>query len=108
MTVVNVDTGVSKDFFTNPDGICKDDVASPLSVLRSRRPQTHLEASCGRSGRPRKLLLDTSAGRRINAQAVRMFVSDESDSGIVPMNRSNKVAVDGAPPGYCTTIERIR
>src|SRR5258705_2825196 len=45
--------------------------ASSGSVLRSRRPQTRLEASCTRTGRPRRRLLLKVAGRRVKAQAVR-------------------------------------
>ena len=33
------------------------DIASLCLVLRSRRPQTRLEASCTRTGRPRRRLL---------------------------------------------------
>jgi hypothetical protein len=47
----------------------EDDIASPLSVLRSRRRQTRLEASCTRTGcglthkvkvRPHKAKVETS------------------------------------------------
>src|SRR5215469_2843588 len=49
-----------------------DDSASPQAVLRSRRPQTRLETSCTRTGRPRRCLLrNTAAGRREKAVAVR-------------------------------------
>src|SRR3981189_1297397 len=69
------------------------DIASPWSVLRSRRPQTRLEASCTRTGRPRRRLLPTSsrtAGEGSGRKA-RMHVTEESDSGVLPMNHSNKV-----------------
>src|SRR6202049_516998 len=46
--------------------------ASPYSVRRSRRPQTRLETSCTRTGRPRRHLRPSrAAGRRAKAQAVR-------------------------------------
>src|SRR5258708_6398168 len=69
------------------------DIASSCSVLRSRRPQTRLEASCTRTGRPRRRLLPTSsrtAGEGLGRKA-RMNVTEESDSGVLPMNHSNKV-----------------
>src|ERR1039457_5089625 len=69
------------------------DIASSCPVLRSRRPQTRLEASCTRTGRPRRRLLPTSsrtAGEGLGRKA-RMNVPEESDSGIVPMSHSNKV-----------------
>ena len=69
------------------------DIASSCSVLRSRRPQTRLEASCTRTGRPRRRLLPTSsrtAGEG-SGRTTRMHVTEESDSGIVPMNHSNKI-----------------
>jgi hypothetical protein len=69
------------------------DIASSCSVLRSRRPQTRLEASCTRTGRPRRRLLPTSsrtAGEGLGRKA-RMNVPEESDSGILPMNHSNKI-----------------
>src|SRR5712664_555239 len=69
------------------------DIASSCSVLRSRRPQTRLEASCTRTGRPRRRLLPTSsrtAGEGLGRKA-RMHVTEESDSGVLPMNHSNKV-----------------
>jgi ribosomal protein S14 len=44
----------------------------PLTVLRSQRPQTRLETSCTRTGRPRRhLLRNTAAGRWEKAMAVR-------------------------------------
>src|SRR5271168_5514975 len=69
------------------------DIASPCPVLRSRRPQTRLEASCTRTGRPRRRLLPTSsrtAGEGLGRKA-RMNVAEESDSGVLPMNHSNKI-----------------
>src|SRR5271170_8246290 len=69
------------------------DIASSCSVLRSRRPQTRLEASCTRTGRPRRRLLPTSsrtAGEGLGRKA-RMNVPEESDSGVLPMNHSNEV-----------------
>src|ERR1700680_4756493 len=69
------------------------DIASSCSVLRSRRPQTRLEASCPRTGRPRRRLLPTSsrtAGEGLGRKA-RMNVPEESDSGVLPMNHSNKI-----------------
>ena len=69
------------------------DIASFCSVLRSRRPQTRLEASCTRTGRPRRRLLRQSsrtAGEG-SGRTTRMYVAEESDSSIVPMNHSNKI-----------------
>ena len=69
------------------------DIASSCLVLRSRRPQTRLEASCTRTGRPRRRLLPTSsrtAGEGLGRKA-RMNVAEESDSGVLPMNHSNKI-----------------
>src|SRR5271165_4006786 len=43
------------------------DIASPSLVLRSQRPQTRLETSCTRTGRPRRRLRQTKpqdGGRR--------------------------------------------
>src|SRR5262249_48676018 len=46
--------------------------ASSWTALRSRRPQTRLETSCTRTGRPRGCLLSNrTAGRREKAMAVR-------------------------------------
>src|SRR5580698_703496 len=56
------------------------DIASSCPVLRSRRPQTRLEASCTRTGRPRSRLLPTSsrtAGEGLGRKA-RMNVPEES------------------------------
>ncbi len=71
------------------------DSASPRSVLRSRRPQTRLETSCTRTGRPRLAARKRcrTAGEGHGRTAC-VHVSEESDSGILPMNRSNK---DGKP-----------
>src|SRR6266849_3179469 len=45
------------------------DSASSCSVRRSRRPQTRLETSCTRTGRPRRhLRLNQAAGRRLAKQ----------------------------------------
>src|SRR5712691_7263707 len=45
------------------------DSASTCSVRRSRRPQTRLETSCTRTGRPRKhLRSNQAAGRRAKAE----------------------------------------
>ena len=74
----------------------KGDSASPWSVRRSRRPQTRLETFCTRTGRPRGRLL--RSGSRPTGEGLghtaRMYVSEESHSGIVPMNHSNN---DGKP-----------
>ena len=68
--------------------------ASPWAVLRSRRPQTRLDTSCTRTGRPwGRPSADGPTGEGLGRTA-RMHVSEESDSGIVPMNHSNK---DGKP-----------
>src|SRR5215472_911261 len=50
--------------------------ASFCSGRRSRRPQTRLETSCTRTGRPRRhLRLNQAAGRRAKAQATRRLRS---------------------------------
>jgi len=67
--------------------------ASPGSVLRSLRPQTRLETSCTRTGRPRGFLLpNQAAGRRAkgSGRKARAHVCEESDRGVLPMNQSNK------------------
>lgn len=69
------------------------DIASSWPVLRSRRPQTRQEASCTRTGRPRRRLPLTggrTAGEGLGRKA-RTNVPEESDSGVLPMNHSNKV-----------------
>src|ERR1019366_3698239 len=51
----------------------RGDSASSCSVRRSRRPQTRLETSCTRTGRPRRCLLPRLVtGRRAKAQATRL------------------------------------
>jgi len=50
----------------------RSDSASSCSVRRSRRPQTRLETSCTRTGRPRRHLRpNRTAGRRAKARATR-------------------------------------
>src|SRR6202162_1834680 len=67
--------------------------ASTCSVRRSRRPQTRLETSCTRTGRPRKTPT-AQPGRRSAGEGqshkARVYVYEESHSGILPMNQSNK------------------
>ena len=71
--------------------------ASPWAVLRKSRragPETRLDTFCTRTGRPRERpSADGPAGEGLGRTA-RMHVSEESDSGVVPMNHSNK----GRPP----------
>src|SRR5258708_40161447 len=75
------------------------DSASSCSVRRSRRPQARLETSCTRTGRPRGRLQQVwsrrTAGEGLGHTA-RMYVCEESDSGIVPMNHSNKDGTSSA------------
>ena len=69
------------------------DIASPSLVLRSQRPQTRLETSCTRTGRPRRLPAVKPGNRTAGegpGRTARMHVPEESDSGAVPMNHSNK------------------
>jgi hypothetical protein len=69
------------------------DSASPRSVRRSRRPHSkprnfmheNRETSETPAGEPSR----RSAGEGLGHTA-RMHVNEESDSGIVPMNHSNK------------------
>jgi hypothetical protein len=68
----------------------RGDSASPGPVLRSRRPQTRLDTSCTRTGRPRgRPDLSGPTGEGLGRVA-RVNVVEESDSGIVPMNHSNQ------------------
>jgi len=72
--------------------------ASCRTALRSRRPHARLETPCTRTGRPRGCLKRTFAkGRRAEgaSRTARVHVLEESDSGTVPMNHSNK---SGQPP----------
>ena len=75
------------------------DSASSCSVRRSRRPQARLETSCTRTGRPRGRLQQVwsrrTAGEGLGHTA-RMYVCEESDSGIVPRNHSNKDGTSSA------------
>jgi hypothetical protein len=64
------------------------------TALRSRRPQTRLDTFCTRTGRPpRRPDWSGPTGEGLGRTA-RMHVSEESDSGVVPMNHSN----EGGPP----------
>src|SRR5439155_23833527 len=70
----------------------RGDSASLCTVRRSRRPQARLETSYTRTGRPRRCLRRTS-GRTAgegSGRTARVHVCEESDSGILPMNHSNK------------------
>ncbi len=67
--------------------------ASPCSVRRSRRPQTRLETSCTRTGRPRRHLRsqpDSRSAGEGSGRTARAYVCEESHSGVLPMNHSNK------------------
>ena len=71
----------------------RGDSASPCSVRRSRRPQTRLETSCTRTGRPRRHLRPKSGSRSAgegSGHTARVYVPEESHCGVVPMNYSNK------------------
>src|SRR6476660_5696782 len=71
----------------------RSDSASSCSVRRSRRPQTRLETSCTRTGRPRGTPAAKPGDRTVGegkSRTARMYVSEESHDGIVPMNHSNK------------------
>jgi hypothetical protein len=75
-------------------GFKSSKIRSVLSVRRSRRPQTRLETSCTRTGRPRRHLppTQTAVGGRRRSRAARAYVTEDSHGGIVPMNHSNKTA----------------
>ncbi len=79
------------DALTSAEGhMTRGDSASPGAALRSRRPQTRLDTFCTRTGRPRGCpSRDGPAGEGLG-RAARMHVSEESDSGVVPMKHSNK------------------
>jgi hypothetical protein len=71
----------------------RSDSASSCSVRRSRRPQTRLETSCTRTGRPRGTPAAKPGDRTVGegkSRTARMYVPEESHDGIVPMNHSNK------------------
>jgi RNA-directed DNA polymerase len=70
------------------------DSASLGAALRSLRPQTRLDTSCTRTGRPPRRPESGAAGEGLGRTA-RVHVWEESDSGTVPMNLSNK---DGRSP----------
>ena len=74
----------------------RSDSASSCSVRRSRRPQTRLEASCTRTGRPRETPAAKPGSRTAgegDSRTARMYVPEESHDGIVPMNHAP--GVDG-------------
>src|SRR5215469_4288678 len=55
-------------------------------------PTARLETSCTRTGRPRRRLWRTFTGRTAgegSGHTARMYVSEESHCGILPMNHSN-------------------
>jgi len=57
------------------------DIASPSSVLRSHRPQTRLETSCTRTGRPRRIgkaKLDFAAAPIRNRGPLSVYCSPQS------------------------------
>ena len=59
-------------------------------------PTARLETSCTRTGRPRRFLRRQESHRTAGeglGRTARVYVSEESHRGIVPMNHSNK---DGA------------
>src|SRR6478736_7955763 len=71
----------------------RNDSASFCSVRRSRRPQARLETSCTRTGRPRRHLRPQCGSRSAgegSGRTARMHVPEESHSGVLPMNHSNK------------------
>src|SRR5258708_24449696 len=83
------------------------DIASSCSVLRSRRPQTRLEASCTRTGRPRRRLLPTrsrTAGEGLGRKA-RMNVPEESDSPIKRNVKRKTSPIGSIPTHSCLGIQ---
>ena len=64
--------------------------ASPGSALRSLRPQTRLDTFCTRTGRPRRCPPCGGPTGEGLGRTARVHVSEESDSGVVPMKHSNK------------------
>jgi ribosomal protein S14 len=74
----------------------RGDSASPYSVRRSRRPQTRLETSCTRTGRPRECLRrKLAAGRREKASSLALWrlYLDHGQTGSNPQ-RESKAAVE--------------
>ena len=75
----------------------RGDNASSCSVRRSRRPQTRLDTSCTRTGRPRRHLRSKRiAGRWEKARAVRPACTSTRSHTAVPMNHSNKDGTSSA------------
>ena len=71
--------------------------ASPWTVLRSRRPQSTPRNFMHENRETSEIPVSEAVGRTAGegkSRTARMHVSEESDSGIVPMNHSNK---DGKP-----------
>ncbi len=64
--------------------------ASPGTVLRSRRPQARLDTFCTRTGRPRRCPSRGGPAGKGLGRAARRYVSEESDSGVVPMKHSDQ------------------
>ena len=75
----------------------RDGSASPCSVWRSRRPHStprnFMHENRETSKTPAVQTDSRSAGEGLGRTA-RMYVSEESDRGVIPMNHSNK---DGFP-----------
>ena len=77
----------------------RGDSASSCSVRRSRRPQTRLETSSTRTGRPRRHLWRQPSHRTAgegSGHTARVYVCEGSHCGIVPMNHSNKDGTSSA------------
>jgi hypothetical protein len=74
-----------------------NDNASPRPILRSRRPQSTPRNFMHENRETSEISVieaDHRTAGEGQGRTARMHISEESDSGVVPMNRSNK---DGRP-----------
>ena len=79
------------DVLTSAEGhMTRGDSASLGAALRSLRPQTRLDTFCTRTGRPRRCPPRGGPTGEGLGRTARVHVSEESDSGVVPMKHSNK------------------
>jgi hypothetical protein len=79
------------DVFNMTEGnMTPGDSASWGPALRSLRPQTRLDTFCTRTGRPRRCPSRGGPTGEGLGRAARVYVSEGSDSGVVPMKHSNK------------------
>ena len=76
-----------------------NDSASPRTVLRNRRPQCTPRNFMHENRETSEMSVGAVSPRPAGegpGRTARVYVSEESDSGVVPMNRSNKEALASA------------